>query len=188
MFHKIDKEATLLINSIHSDFFDVVMIFFSNKKVWIPLYIFLIILIIWKERKKVWLILISIALLILLSDQIASGILKPLVQRLRPCHEALMYPFLHLPDGCGGKYGFVSSHASNSFAIAIFLFLYFNKNKWSILLLLWATIVSYSRIYLGAHYLGDVVVGGLIGVLLGILVYKCYKIFYQKTFYSEKAL
>ena len=184
MWLELDKQSTLYLNSLHHHSLDKVMVFISNKPSWYPLYAILIGLIIFKERKKCWLILLNIALLITLSDRISSGLIKPLAMRLRPCHEALMYPFLHLPDGCGGSYGFVSSHAANVFAISIFLFFYFNKNKWTYLLFFWAALVSYSRIYLGAHYLGDILGGALLGAGLGWLVYRSYLVFYQKIFQS----
>ncbi len=185
MWQDLDKQATLFLNSLHHPSIDQVMILISNKPTWYPLYVLLIGLIIYTSRKRSWLVLVNIALLITLADRISSGLIKPLVMRLRPCHEALMYPFLHLPDGCGGSYGFVSSHAANTFAIACFLFLYFNKQKWTYLLFLWAAVVSYSRIYLGAHYLGDVMCGALLGGGLGWLVYRSYLVFYQKIFQTS---
>jgi undecaprenyl-diphosphatase len=185
MWQDLDKQATLFLNSLHHASIDKVMILISNKPTWYSLYALLIGLVIYTSRKRSWLVLVNIALLITLADRISSGLIKPLVMRLRPCHEALMYPFLHLPDGCGGSYGFVSSHAANTFAIACFLFLYFNKQKWTYLLFLWAAVVSYSRIYLGAHYLGDVMCGALLGGGLGWLVYRSYLVFYQKIFQTS---
>lgn len=185
MWEDLDKKATLYLNTLHHSNIDTTMIVISGKATWYPLYAILIGLIIYKERKRVWLVLLNIVLLITLSDQITSGLIKPLAQRLRPCHEPLMYPFLHLPDGCGGMYGFVSSHAANSFAIAVFLYLFFEKKKWFLLLFPWAALVSYSRIYLGAHYLGDVLVGGAIGAGLGWLVYKSYLVFYNRLFIKK---
>ncbi len=184
MWQELDQQATLYLNSLHHPSLDKAMLLLSDKPTWYPLYAVLIGLIIYKERKRSWLVLLNIALLITLSDRISSGIIKPLAMRLRPCHEALLYPLLYLPDGCGGSYGFVSSHAANVSAISVFLFFYFDKNKWVYLLFFWATMVSYSRIYLGAHYLGDIVMGALLGAGLGWLVYKSYLVFYQKIFPS----
>ena len=184
MWQELDQQATLYINSLHHPSLDKAMMLLSDKPIWYPLYAVLIGLIIYKARKRSWLVLLNIALLITLSDRISSGLIKPLALRLRPCHESLLYPLLHLPDGCGGSYGFVSSHAANVFAISTFLFFYFNTSKWTLLLFLWAALVSYSRIYLGAHYLGDILVGGMLGAGLGWLVYKSYLVFYQKLFPS----
>ena len=186
MLEEVDKNATLFLNSLHSQFADPIMILVSAKATSFPLYAVLIAWLIYVEKKKVWLVLCAIVVLITLSDQISSGLLKPLVHRLRPCHEPLMYPFLHLPAGCGGMYGFVSSHAANVFAISTFLYLYSNKKNWVAILFVWATIVTYSRIYLGVHYLGDVLVGGLLGAGLGWLVHRSYLVFYHKTFANIK--
>lgn len=91
-----------------------------------------------------------------------------------------MYPFLHLPDGCGGKYGFVSSHAANSMGLAAFMFIYFSKNKWTVIGIIWAIAIAYSRVYLGVHYLGDVLIGIVLGIFWAVLVYKSYLVFSLK--------
>lgn len=109
-------------------------------------------------------------LTILLADQVSSGLMKPYFERLRPCHNPELEGLLYVYGRCGGLYGFVSSHAANTFGVATFLTLILRKKqkgiKW---LFLYAVIVSYSRIYLGVHYPLDVLFGALVGVLSAYL-------------------
>lgn len=172
-----DQEIFLALNGAHNSFFDFVMYWASDKLIWIPLYLFLLILVFIKLRWKGVFVLLAIAALITLSDQASVHLFKDVFKRFRPCHEPLLDGMVHLVKGhCGGKYGFVSSHATNVFAIAIFMSFFFKENyRYSTLtLMLWATFISYSRIYLGVHYLGDVLGGAILGGIIGIIVYKIY--------------
>ena len=163
----LDKKILLLLNGLHSPLMDEIMWFFSRIPVWIPLYVLLIIFIILKFGKKSWLIILVTALLIACSDQTLVHLFKNLFHRLRPSHEPSLEGLLHFVRNYhGGLYGFISSHASNTFALATFLSLLFRKKWFSWAIFLWAGIVSYSRIYLGVHYPGDVLCGALWGILL----------------------
>lgn len=146
----------------------------SYPLTWIPLYVLLIAAIGWRYRnwKKVLLVLLGFVIAVGLSDFIASGVFKPLVERLRPTREPALDP-LHLVRNCiGGKYGFCSSHAANTAAVAtLFSLLYRNKIATAVLVL-WVALNCYSRMYLGAHYPTDIMVGLLIGTLLAALVYR----------------
>ena len=123
--------------------------------------------------------LLGFGLLITLADQSASGFFKPFFERLRPCHNPEIEHLVHTIKRCGGQYGFASSHASNTFALGTFLFLVY-RNKWSKLMLVWAAVVSYSRIYAGVHYPGDILVGAILGVLSAFIVYGLYRKFFYK--------
>jgi undecaprenyl-diphosphatase len=164
--NRIDQQWLLWLNGFHSVFFDQLMFSISGKYEWIPFYILLLAFIIRKYRWKSLWIIGSIIVLITLSDQIAN-ILKSGVKRFRPCKDPEIGHLVHLVNNyCRSSYGFVSGHAANAFALAAFVSLLF-KNKWVTCgMIFWATIVSYSRIYLGVHYPGDVLGGAILGVLL----------------------
>lgn len=167
---KLDEELFLLINGCHNSFGDFVMFWLSDKFVWIPLYLFFIFLVYRKYKIKTIIILIFAAILIAFSDQISVHLFKNIFQRLRPCHDPCLADMVHIVrDKCGGQYGFISSHATNTFAISVFLIkLIGRKYKYfTALIIIWAILISYSRIYLGVHFPGDVVIGAFLGAFLG---------------------
>ena len=175
--NSIDTELFLLINGMHNAFFDSIMYWLSNKLFWVPMYLLIIFLIIRRYKMRGVMMLLFIGIVITLCDQTASGLLKNLVQRLRPSHEPVLAGLIHLSKaGTGGLYGFVSSHAANCFGLATFLwFVLNNQFKWlKYWLFVWAVLVSYSRIYNGVHYPGDVLVAAFIGSGFGWLMAKAY--------------
>lgn len=174
----LDTQLFLFLNSMHTDFFDVVMYWFSNKVIWIPLYLYFFFLGFKKVGNRVWLVAISVALLILLSDQLSVHAFKNVFLRYRPCHNLLIQAQVHLLNGhCGGTYGFVSSHAANTFALAMFLSLFFKGQlkNFGIFIFIWAALVSYSRIYSGVHYPADIAVGAVLGMGIGVMVFKIFQ-------------
>ncbi|MBE0640207.1 MAG: phosphatase PAP2 family protein [Bacteroidales bacterium] len=185
LLNKIDTWLFLLLNGLHNPFFDELMFWISYKYTWIPLYAFLLFLLARKYKINALWLLLFVALLITFSDQV-SVFVKNYFERLRPCHNSELELLIHSVRGkCGGKYGFVSSHAANSFGLVVFL-LPFLKSYWkyfSISLILWAAIVSYSRIYLGVHYPGDVAGGAVLGASAAIIFLKIYFLLFknQKT-------
>ncbi|BDD04195.1 phosphatase PAP2 family protein [Aureibacter tunicatorum] len=165
-----DKELFLYLNGKHVDFLDPIMQTITASKTWIPFYLILVGFVYYKYRKHSWLIFLGVGLVILLADQTTSGFMKPFFERFRPCHDPEIKDLVHLVKGCGGRYGFASSHAANTFGLATFLYVRTHKQlKWMGWLFLWAAIVSYSRIYVGVHYPLDIIVGGLIGVISGLI-------------------
>jgi undecaprenyl-diphosphatase len=163
MFPAWDSDLFRFINEAHHTWLDGPMEIISGKLTWIPLYGLLIYFLYKQYKSEFWKSVLYLISTVIFADQFSSNLLKPLFKRLRPCHVEEFQSWIHLPAGCGGMYGFCSSHAANSFAIAVGYYL-LTKNKFAgLALILWASLISYSRIYLGAHYPLDVFVGALVG-------------------------
>lgn len=164
-----DKKAMIFLNNLGNSSFDPFWILVSEKWFWIPLYIiFLYFLFKNYNRKSFFYILLFIAIGITVSDQIAN-IFKEGFHRLRPCHDSSLEGLIREVK-CGGQFGFYSAHASNSFFTATFL-TFLLKKYYKFLpyfLFLWASLVAYSRVYLGMHFPGDIIFGAIMGILLGI--------------------
>ncbi|MDA3816706.1 MAG: phosphatase PAP2 family protein [Prolixibacteraceae bacterium] len=174
--NQIDTQFFLSLNGAASPFFDRFFAFFTSKETWYPLYILLMFLIVRKYKmQSLWVILFFIVLIVL-SDQI-SGLIKDLVGRLRPTHEPLLEGLVHNPTKSGGYYSFLSSHATNSFALAVLTGFVSQRKRLWIAFLLWAAVTSYSRVYVGVHYPFDIICGAILGVLIAWGVYRLLKIF-----------
>ena len=178
----IDLTLLDLINGAGRPFLDPIMIFLSAKFVWIPLYLYLVFLLYAQYGKRFWIPLLFILISLTLSDQFTSSFMKPYFQRLRPCLDQSLAIVVEVVKGCGGKYGFASSHAANTMGLAVF-YLMLLKTKKKILayaIFTWALMVGYSRAYLGVHYPGDVIVGFLVGGFFGYLCYQLHILVIKK--------
>ena len=178
---KIDQSIVLAINGWHTPFLDEIMWIISSKLVWIPFYLFLIYLASKKYSLKQTLFFTLFAILsVVLSDLISTYCFKEVFLRYRPSHNLLLSEKLHFYENKpgefyrGGQYGFISSHAANFFAIAVFvgysLKSYYPKLLTTLIII--ASIVCFSRIYLGVHYFSDVFVGGFVGTTVALLISK----------------
>lgn len=166
---QLDTNIFLYLNGMHSPLCDHVMWLVSDKFIWIPLYAWFLWLLYRNYPKKYWTILLTIGLMILVSDQL-SGAFKDLTARYRPTHDPSIQHLVHTVNGyLGGSYGFFSGHATNSFAVAAFLIFMLKASRSYIVpvALSYAVLVSYSRIYLGVHFPGDVITGAAAGFLIG---------------------
>ena len=181
---QLDQKLFLLLNHINSESLDPIMLFLSKS--YIPGVLILLFLIGYgykQYNKGVILVIFFTFLTIGFSDGISSRFFKPTFKRLRPCHEPILKPQVYTAGKkCwGGKFGFVSSHAANTFGVATFIFLLFlTYTKKTFVLFIWAALVSYSRIYLAKHYPLDLFFGGLLGMLCGYLCFRLFKLSYQK--------
>jgi len=180
-----DRRLLVWLNGFHADWLDPVMYYTSQTLFWLPLYLFLLWLIIKDFKKEWWIPLIGIGFTILFADQITASLMKPFFARLRPSQEPALQGIVHLVRGyngeiyTGGLYGFASSHAANTFGTATFFTLVFRTRRpWIKWLFVWAAAMTYTRIYLGAHYPGDILVGSIVGVtgaLIGFRIYQWIK-------------
>lgn len=166
-----DKELFVTLNGLHHPAMDPVMTAISGTILWLPLYALLLYLLGKRYGWRALLVIVPlVAVVVLLADQTSVHLFKNQFLRFRPCKNAELAAIIHNPVGCGGWYGFVSSHATNTFAIAMFVSLLLKQRAMWIGLLCWAALVSYSRIYLGKHYPADLVGGAALGALIGWLV------------------
>ena len=182
----IDTQILLAINGWHAPWADTLMWIISAKETWIPLYLLLIGLLVWRYRKPSptsvkWLqkvpacvvMIVVIGLAVGAADFIASGILKDLVARPRPTRVPELEGVLHLVNGYkSGRYGFVSSHAANTMAVALLFSLIWRNKIATCGLMLWVAANCYSRMYLGVHYPMDIIGGLVVGCLVGWLMYE----------------
>lgn len=172
---EIDRSLFLAINGCNSGFLDSMMVGISSRIAWIPIYLLLAY---FMFREFGWKGLLGLGMLValgvLISDQVSSSVLKPMVERLRPCHAPELAGLVHVVNGkCGGEYGFVSSHAANFGFLAAFTWGILKRSHLFICIsmTLAAILVGYSRIYLGVHYPLDILGGYLVGIMAAVVIW-----------------
>ena len=172
-----ERDAFFALNGSDSDFLDRFMWIFTGRTVWLPLAVFIVLVLIYKKNwRESVLILLAIALVVTLCDQFASHLCKPYFMRFRPTHHPdFMNEVKTVFNYRGGMYGFISSHAANAFGFAT-LMSFIMRDRWfAWTIFLWATLTAYTRVYLGVHFISDIVPGAVSGVCFGYIVYQLYK-------------
>lgn len=176
-----DTELFVYLNSLHTPGFDNVMWYISGKLTWIPLYAIILFFVFKQYRWKGFAVVAFVGLLVAMTDLSSVHLFKNIFQRFRPTHNPDLADFVHTVNNYrGGKYGFVSSHATNTLGLAVFTSLLFKTRFFTVWMIAWALIVSYSRIYLGVHYPGDILCGALLGVACGFIAYKLLVVTFKK--------
>lgn len=185
-----ERELFLLLNSFHSPFFDQFMWFYSGLAYWIPLLVSFIIILFYANRqrwKEMLLIIAAIIVVILLCDRFSSGFCKPFFSRLRPTHHPnFMNDVMTVFGYRGSSYGFISSHAANGFGFATITSLIFRNKYFSVSIFLWATVSAYSRIYLGVHFISDIIPGIASGLFFAWITFRLFKFAHKKIFLKRK--
>lgn len=166
---RIDKDIFLFLNGLHNEFLDPVMFALTGKWYWMPLFLLVTVVLFVKFKWRAVYILLGIALVITLADQFTSRFMKPFFERFRPSHDPDIGNLVHTVNNYkGGLYGFASSHAANSFGVAFYLWFTVRKHlPWIWIMFIWGAIFSYTRIYLGVHYPGDIITGAFVGSIFG---------------------
>ncbi|MDR0699719.1 MAG: phosphatase PAP2 family protein [Tannerella sp.] len=185
-----ERDIFICLNSHHTLFENQFMWLFSGKIVWVPVVVTFIVALFCKNPtywKESLVFLAAVAMVITLCDQFSSGICKPLFVRFRPTHHPEFMDNVQTVFGYrGGSYGFISSHATNAFGFATLTSLIFRYRFYSIMLYLWATVNSYSRIYLGVHFISDIIPGIIMGIFFGWLVFKLF-VFAREKLFADNA-
>lgn len=184
----LERDLFFALNGSESLFLDNMMWTISGRLVWIPLYLFILLVFFYRvPRKEGILAALFLILLFVLCDQVSSSLFKPLFERFRPTHHLDFKDIVDtVNDYRGGLYGFISGHATNSFGLAVFLSLLFKHRAVTLITLFWAALNSYTRIYLGVHFVSDILAGMLAGSLLALLVYLVYSWTRKKVLHSER--
>lgn len=178
---QLDQLITININGLGTPFWDPFMVFISRIYVWVPLYVAIVAYYFWKMPwKKALVSVLVLAAAFAFTDVSTHHMKTYIFCRLRPCHEPLLDGLLRLPAGKGGLYGFPSGHACNTFCFALITSWLSRRRWWTVAILTWSLAISYSRIYLAMHYLGDVLAGLLFGAVAASLAVCLLKFIFRK--------
>lgn len=173
--NNFDTTIFLSVNGAHSPFFDSFMTMFTGRFIWIPMYA-MVAWILFRScpAKNAAIYLVALVAAIALTDQTCASVIRPAVERLRPSNiENTLSQYTYIVDGYrGGAYGFPSCHAANSFALTVFIALFVRRRGFTLFIVSWALLNSYSRLYLGVHYPGDLLAGAIVGSMFGLLCFR----------------
>ena len=170
----IDEQLLLAINGCHNEYFDHFMYLFSDRWIWVPMYVAILYVMVRNfSIRKTIVCMIAIALTITIADQVGASLIRPIVERLRPSNpDNPISEAVHIVNNYrSGKYGFPSCHAANTFGLAFFVCFLFRRRWLTAFLMFWAVVTCYSRVYLGLHYPGDLLFGMILGLLSATMVY-----------------
>lgn len=177
----LDTRLFLFLNGLNSPFWDPIMVFVSGRLTWLPFYMVLAFFIFRKFHWRGFWVLLFVAVVVTVADQSSVQLFKDVFQRLRPCRNPELVDLVKLVNNrCGGGYSFVSSHATNTFAVAAFLLNVFRVKPFQVLILFWAALVSYSRVYLGVHYPADILGGAILGLACGYGVWHLMQLVHRR--------
>jgi len=184
---QLDHQAFLGINQgLANPFFDWIMPLLRNRFFWIPLYFFLIVFLARHYKKFGWICVLFLLITFAISDFVSASMIKPIFERLRPCNEIGFREDIRSLVHCGGGFSFPSSHATNHFAIGVFLIVVF-AHRWKPIIPLalgWAFSISFAQVYVGVHFPIDVTVGALLGSLVGYVVGSTFLTLYMKQIWN----
>ena len=175
---QLDTDLFLTLNALHTAYLDPFMKLYSGKLIWVPLYASLV-YVMWRNLswRQLLCSLICVALVILFADQMSATFIRPVVARMRPANlDNPIAPLVHIVDGYrGGRYSFPSCHAANTVGLTLYVALLLRHRGLTFFMVTWAIITCYSRIYLGVHYPGDLLVGAVVGAVGALLMYTLYR-------------
>lgn len=190
IFNYIDTQLLLFFNGMHTPWLDSFMMMATGRFVWIPMYAtILFILFRTFPRREAAIYTLAIVAAIVFADQVCASLLRPFFERLRPSHpENPISEWIQIVDGYrGGRYGFPSCHGSNSFALATILALIIRSARFSRFIFFWAILNSYTRLYLGVHYPGDILVGAVIGSAGAVGIYFLFRSLFHLSTKKEES-
>ncbi len=170
---KQDQALFLQLNTVYTNpVLDSIFPWFREGNTWLPLYLFIVVLALLNFRQKAFAFILFAVVTIVLTDQISSSLVKPFFERPRPCRDPyLMNQIRMLLNGCSGGFSFTSSHATNHFGFAVYIFLTLGHiiGKWRYAFLVWAATIAYGQVYVGVHYPLDIIAGAILGTGIGML-------------------